>query len=63
MNHEELHVLAIPGRAPSDSVWERIEKHLDEKKHRQTVIPAWCYALAILSINLIASAIISGYFR
>jgi hypothetical protein len=63
MYYEELNQMdCIPGRAPSDFVWERIEKHLDHKVARQHAVPAWFYAAALLSLNIIAGMVLSTYF-
>ena len=63
MNNEKQEAMIYPaGRAPSDQVWNKIEKHLDQKSERKVRIPEWCYALVILCAVIAAGAVISNLF-
>jgi hypothetical protein len=63
MNNEKQDAMVYAaGRAPSDKVWDRIEKHMDAKADRKPLVPEWVYALAVLSLVLAVSAVISSFF-
>jgi len=63
MNYENQELMdCIPGRAPSEWVWEKIEKHLDEKIKNKSIMPEWCYAAAVLSFSLTIGLVVSVLF-
>ncbi len=61
MNNERI-TDYLPGRAPAERVWDRIEKHLDKKISQSVEIPEWRYALAAFSILLAFSAVVAVFY-
>jgi hypothetical protein len=62
MNNKKQESIDIPGRAPVDEIWDRIEKHLNDKVKQKDSPTLWPFALAVFFFSAVmAVVVLSGF--